>query len=253
MPGGRSKKRKPNGKSVVNLKKRHSPTCTRDTESTYEEIATTSPKLPAATASEIPAATTSEIPVARTSEFPATRSGLVYSRFVDKSTQTPIKILCDASTEIEQHSSLLPSCRRNKKDTMKESCMQASNRLSRATPPGFHWTSAMLVVMLRFVYSAVWRFNWTWTAAVGTAAELFEMKKDNIFKVVKQFRDDTAKPTIRLELETQIRGRGSAAFKAGPNAERFMILKPHHLKTITDYVVERTLTQRGMYNVHIIQ
>ena len=79
------------------------------------------------------------------------------------------------------------------------------------------------------------------------------MKKDNVFKVVSQFRDDPSQPTRPLELQTEVRGRGSASFKAGPYAECFMILKPHHLKTIVEYVIEHNLTQRGMCNVHSIQ
>ena len=161
MRRGRPKKRKPSKRSFANLKKRHSSPCIHDTESTNVEGAVSSSKSPASTTPEIPVATTPEIPV--------TRSGLTYSHFADKSTQTPVKIFCDASTEIEQNSNLLPSCRKNKKDIMKDACLEASERLSRATPPGFHWTVMMLVVVLHFVYSAVWKFNWTWTAAVGMA------------------------------------------------------------------------------------
>ena len=182
-----------------------------------------------------------------------TRSGCAYTVLANKSTQTVTKTYCDASTEIVQHDRMEPSCRRNKQDELKDACMDATTRLSGATPRGYHWSMMMLVVMLRFVYFCVWKFNWTWTAAVVMASEIFEMDKKNVFHVAKAFRDHPDRPKYPAELATKTRGRGSEAFKTGPNAERFMVLKPHHLKTIVDYVIERNLTQRGMCNVHSIQ
>ena len=181
----------------------------------------------------------------------STRSGQQFRKqFVDVSTQTDKKTYVDASTEILHDNRLPKAGVKTKGDKKKDLAILALDRLKRAVPKGFHWSSTMIVILLRLVFGLMVRINWGWTASVGFAATILNVDERNVFWFVNQYLVDTNINPEEKEMKT--RGRGSDKFKAG-GADRYSELKEAHLLMITDYVIERNLTQRGLCTVKSIQ
>ena len=185
-----------------------------------------------------------------TGEVSVTRTGRTYSHVQDKSTQTPQKTYCDASTEILHGNNLTRAGVLTEGDARKDRAVLALDRLKKALPRGFHWTSTMIVVLLKIVFGMMVRVNWGWTASVGFAAALLNLDERNVFKFGNEYLDGTN--ILPEERQCKTRGRGSDKFKAG-GADRYSELKERHLKMIVDYVHERNLTQRGMCTVKSVQ
>lgn len=139
-----------------------------------------------------------------------------------------------------------------KGDKDKGKAIHALNRLKKCVTFGHHWTSVMIALLLRCLFGLIVHYNYKWTKAVYRVAQLFNVKTNNVFKFANSYvnaDDDVLNPE---PLEMEQRGRGSAKFKAG-GADRYSILKEHHLTEIIEYVSERNTSQRGMCNVKSIQ
>ena len=134
-------------------------------------------------------------------------------------------------------------------DRRKDSCIDGLRRLRKVTPPGFHWTALMITVLLRFVYYAVVKLNWSWNTSCDTASDIFSVNVATVRKFDNlhlQTPEDVALPP---ELPLAVRGRGSAKFKANDVNERFKLIKEEHLKCILTFVRERNRSWSGMYSV----
>ena len=139
-------------------------------------------------------------------------------------------------------------------DRCKDKCLAAVDRLRGATPPGFHWPKLMLVVVLRFVFHAVVRLNWSWTSSTREAAVIFNIKHRNVQSIAAQYIDpEDGLQVFPRELERKKRGRGSAKFIANDVDERFKVIKRVHLTSILEYVRTRNRSMCGVCTVRAIQ
>ena len=130
----------------------------------------------------------------------------------------------DVGTSIIAHSSLLPKSNTfTKGDRRKQQCIDAMARLQKATASGFHWNSHMILVLLRFVFGLVVTFNWNWTRAVNATAKLCRVKPVNVFKFANNYI--ASNEVMSVELEQQIRGRGSMKFISNHGKDHFSKLK----------------------------
>ena len=135
----------------------------------------------------------------------------------------------DVATEIIQHNKLLPkSGTFTRGDKHKQLATKALVRLKEATGSGFHYTSQMILVMLRFVFGLLVHFNWSWTQAIVTTAKLCNVKTNNMFTFAKTYiESDAGMPS---ELPQKMRGRGSLKFISNHGKDFFSKLKEvaHH-------------------------
>lgn len=76
-------------------------------------------------------------------------------------------------------------------DRVKQQCINAQERLDKCMRPGYHWTSEMIVVMLRFLYHLVVGVNWTWTQACYKTSTIFKLKTNTVFSLAKSHRNST--------------------------------------------------------------
>ena len=138
------------------------------------------------------------------------------------------------------------------KDKCKDSCVHALARIRSATPPGFHWTGVMIMVLLRFVYHAVVNLNWSWSDSCKEAGAIFKLKPHTVHRMgtLHLQTDGTSFPP---ELPRKTTGRGSELFKQNDVEGRFKILKDDHLKEILSYVRERNRSMAGVCTVRSIQ
>lgn len=137
-------------------------------------------------------------------------------------------------------------------DKMKEDCMAAQTRLFKCIPKGFHLTSLMILVVLKFTYYCIVRMNWSWTQACYKTAEIFGIKTANVFKLARTHRD-SGSDGLPAELTLKKRGRGSDTFKQNDVDERFTKLKKRVLVDILDFVRERNRNMKGMCTVRAVQ
>lgn len=185
-----------------------------------------------------------------------------------KETQTDVSDVADTTTAATTAAIVLPVIQENKEtqtervsfaaaagthaaaDKEKDAAIEAVERLKKAVPAGQHWKSKMVVVMLRYVFGMIKNHNWGYTAACTEAASLFMLHKATVFEFARKYKE--SEEILPLEREVKTRGRGSATFIAG-GADRFSELKNEHLVMITNFVHERTVSQRGMCNVQAIR
>ena len=138
-------------------------------------------------------------------------------------------------------------------DQRKDACIHGLARLRKVTPPGFHWTSLMITVLLRFVYYAVVHLNWSWHASSDCASEIFNVRIQTVKKFGTLHLQSPEDVVLPPELSLMVRGRGSIKFKANDVDERFKIIKENHLKRILIFVRERNRSMAGMCTVRSIQ
>ena len=138
-------------------------------------------------------------------------------------------------------------------DRMKDDCIEGIARLRKVTPSGFHWTSQMITVLLRFVYHAVVNLNWSMSAACKEAGTIFNLKVKTVRQMATLHLQAPADVVLPPELPVKIRGRGSATYKANDTDERFKVIKEVHLKTMLNFVRERNQSMAGMCTVRAIQ
>lgn len=140
-------------------------------------------------------------------------------------------------------------------DRCKDKCLAALGRLRDTTPPGFHWTKLMLVVVLRFVFHAVVHLNWSWSSSTQEAGRIFNIRSRNVQIVGLQYINPAgdALQILPRELARKKVGRGSAKFLANDVDERFKVLKAEHLTAILEYVRSRNRSMSGMCTVRAIQ
>ena len=136
-------------------------------------------------------------------------------------------------------------------DRCKDKCINALSRLRKTTPVGFHWTSLMITVLLRFVYHAVVNLNWSWSGACKEAGNIFHLKPHTVHKMGMLHRD-APDQILPPELPTKKRGRGSDTFKVNDADGRFKVIKDHHLSDILGYVRERNRSMSGVCTVRSI-
>ena len=137
-------------------------------------------------------------------------------------------------------------------DIMKDKCFCARERLNKCIPSGFHLTSLMIVMLIKFVYYFIIDLNWGWTQACVKAAEVFKIKRDNVYHLVKLHRDSDT-DGLPVELPQKKRGRGSEKFKTNDVDERFAKLKKNVLVDILEYVRLRNTTMKGVCTVRGVQ
>ena len=137
-------------------------------------------------------------------------------------------------------------------DRIKDECVDGLNRLRKTTPTGFHWTSHMIVVLLRFLYYCVVKLNWSWRASCDMCSDIFNVNAATVGKLGKLHRQASADVLLPPELPRKVRGRGSDLFKANDVNERFKIIKEEHLKCILNFVRERNRSMSGMCTVRTI-
>ena len=138
-------------------------------------------------------------------------------------------------------------------DRMKDKCMDAQTRLGNCIPRGFHWTSLMVLLLLKFVYHFVVSLNWSWTQACVKAAEVFGIKEVNVFTLAKMHRDSDS-DGLPSELPQKKRGRGSIKFKANDRIEqKYTVLKEEVLVDILEFVRNRNKNMKGMCTVRAVQ
>ena len=134
------------------------------------------------------------------------------------------KTMVDASTEIVQHSYLLPkSGTFTKGDQTKEKCQAAIGRLKKAIPKGFHWSSLMIAVTLRLLYGLIVNFNWQYTRAVHFTADVLNLAPRTVFKFSKDYMDGES--NLPNDLVMKVRGRGAAAFIMNHGKDKYSLLK----------------------------
>ena len=182
----------------------------------------------------------------------------------------------DVGTSIVQHTNMLPKAGSfTKTDCRKQQSIGALTRLKKATGSGFHLTSQMLIMVLRFCFGLIVNFNWSWTQAIDMTAKLCQIKRHNMFAFANKYIESTE--WMPTELTQKVRGRGSLKFISNHGKDHFSKLKEvntlmqtsclhfcfflythtsctqEHLKTIVEFVNERNTSQRGMCNVKAIQ
>ena len=113
--------------------------------------------------------TDSEDTVSPACEVPVTVSPPAQVQCRSISTQTDPKMFeqhtCHKSTQASTNTSTLVPLTGtySANDRRKSLCITGLDRLRKVTPKGFHWTSLMITVLLRFVYYAVVKLNWSWS------------------------------------------------------------------------------------------
>lgn len=139
---------------------------------------------------------------------------------------TAVKMVHKA-TSIEEHTNLLPKAGTiTKSDRRHEQCGAALNRLKRAIPVGYHWSSVMIVVCLRLVFNGVYNFNWGWTRAVHFASESVNLRQSTVFRYANDYLDpDNADIIWPRETQMKMRGRGSEAFINNHGRDKYSALK----------------------------
>ena len=99
----------------------------------------------------------------------------------------------DVGTEIIEHNKLLPKTGTfTRGDKHKQLSTAALTRLKQATGSGFHYTSQMILIMLRFTFDLIVSFNWGWTQAIETAAKLCNVKTNNMFTLANNYIESDA-------------------------------------------------------------
>ena len=111
----------------------------------------------------------------------------------------------------------------------------------------------MISVLLRFVYYAVTHLNWSWTASIQQAGNIFYLRPANVNKMARLHLESPAGVLLPPELPRKVYGRGSAKFKANDVDEKFKVIKEEHLKAILNFVRERNQSMSGMCTVRAIQ
>ena len=142
------------------------------------------------------------------------------------------------------------------KDRDVDECLLAREHLDNAIPSGFHWTSLMILVVLRFIYYAVAELQWSWHASCHQVAVIFKLKRQTVQTMGKLHRESvlgSSPSKLPPELPRKVSGRGSEAFKHGEFSENFKLIKEHHLKEILQYVRERNRSMSGICTVRSIQ
>ena len=138
--------------------------------------------------------------------------------------RTTIKMV-NKSTSIEQHKKTLPKAGTHTvSDRRAEQCGTSLQRLKKAIPIGFHWTSTMIAVCLRLVFNCVYNFHWTWTEAVHFASKAVNLRKNTVFEFANNYLDnpDLVWPGER---SMKVRGRGSATFINNHGRDKYSALK----------------------------
>ena len=137
----------------------------------------------------------------------------------------------NASTQTIVHDKLHPKASTyTRGDVRKDKAIGALQRLKKATPLGFHWTSNMILVLLRFTFGLLVSFNWGWTQAVTTIADLCCVRKHTVFKFVNDYINNPPPSFLPVELPQATRGRGSINFIENHGKDHFSALK--EVKTV---------------------
>lgn len=132
----------------------------------------------------------------------------------------------DASTQTIVHDKLLPKAGTyTRGDVRKDQAIGALQRLKKATPLGFHWTANMILVLLRFTFGLLVNFNWGWTQAVTTVADLCFVRKHTVFKFANDYINNPPAGFLPVELPQLVRGRGSIKFIESHGKDHFSALK----------------------------
>ena len=150
------------------------------------------------------------------------------NHFVDIAVQTDplltLKTQRTLGTQIKQHTSMLPKAGTfTAGDIIKTKAHIALGRMHRVVKKNFHFTSIMIVLVLRVLFNLIVKFNWGWTQAVGMTAELMQVKTNTVFAVGNNYLESTV--DLPAELPTKQSGRGSEAFKANHGADKYSELK----------------------------
>ena len=130
----------------------------------------------------------------------------------------------DVGTSIVQHTNMLPKAGSfTKTDCRKQQSIGALTRLKKATGSGFHLTSQMLIMVLRFCFGLIVNFNWSWTQAIDMTAKLCQIKRHNMFAFANKYIESTE--WMPTELTQKVRGRGSLKFISNHGKDHFSKLK----------------------------
>ena len=134
------------------------------------------------------------------------------------------KLTRTVGTEIEQHTNMLPKAGSyTVADRMKTKCSTGLERMRGVVKKNYHWTSMMVVLLLRVLFNLVVKLNWGWTAAVGMTSELLQVRTNTVFKLANNYLQSDV--NLPAELPIKISGRGSAKFKANHGADKYSELK----------------------------
>ena len=129
------------------------------------------------------------------------------------------------STSIEQHKKNLPAAGTyTVSDRRSDKCGTALQRLKRAIPVGFHWSSTMIAVCLRLVFNCVYNYHWTWTEAVHFASKSVNLRTNTVFEYANNYLDNTD-VVLPNERSMKVRGRGSATFINNHGKDKYSVLK----------------------------
>ena len=178
-----------------------------------------------------------------------TRSGLSFHNTETLGTQTTNDV-CDTETQtvFAELQSIASAGTYSSKDKCKDNCIVGLQRLRHATPKGFHFTSEMILIVLRFVYHAVVNLNWSWNASCNEASAIFNIKRHTVHKMGMLHMEQN-RNGMPPEIPQKKRGRGSDLFKQRDDDGRFMVLKERHLTEILSYVRERNRSMAGICTI----
>ena len=130
----------------------------------------------------------------------------------------------DASTQIDQHSKILPRAGTfTRGDKVKQQSVSALERLKKATRRGVPWSSQMIVILLRFMFGLIVHFNWGWTQAVYTTSKLCCVKHNTLFKFANSYIQSDE--IIPVQMSHKVRGRGSLKFISNHGKDYYSNLK----------------------------
>ena len=149
---------------------------------------------------------------------------VVKSKQVQTDTVLTAVKMVNKSTSIKHKKNLPAAGTYTVSDRRFEKCGAALRRLKRAIPVGFHWSSAMIAVCLRLVFSGVYNCHWTWTEAVHFASKAVNLRKNTVFEYANNYLGNTDN-VWPIERVMKVRGRGSAVFIVNHGKDKYSALK----------------------------
>lgn len=126
-------------------------------------------------------------------------------------------------------------------------------RVLNATPSGFHWTSLMIAVLLRFFYHVVVNLNRSWNVSCKETSVIIHVNPTTVNQMAKLHLESSATVVLPPEFPVKVRGRGSVKYKANDIDERFKVIKEEHLKSMIHFIRERNRSMSGMCTVRALQ